>query len=910
MNKEIEIKWLKDKSNHKPGDLIKTSEEMAKHLVEKGDAKYVKEQKEWKEEHFGRFLGKDEIVIEDVSEEDILMIAGKMEKAEYSLEYWKAPRQIKGGHLHIKNIKLPEDTTIVQSNKYKELIIKKYVNENLWEKIDWTFYNKREESEPHRIATEDKEHYKGYGIKTLIKTWGNKKENPLEEKIWDKAIEECAKEKFPEQDVENWNSFIGKVVPNWIEGKRQELSLSVGGYLRKDKRLGIEKVKSIITEICKKAKDDEIPMRLKGVDETFRKDEKDIKGYSGLPFLEKEKLDYKKPIIEHPKTGKLVSKFAKQTSSILKDKNTLFYRPNLRSIVEIGKIKDEETDEETYLGFVSVTPNRFITLLENYCVPGVYVYNPKIKQMEFHEKSITPGISQTLLASQVLQENLPIISRIFTIPIPILYNNKITFPKKGYDKRFNSWMNYNVPELSHPDMKLKEAKEIINNLLKEFCFKTTQDLDTAIAALITPGLRGLFKEFNTRTPVFFYLGNRERVGKDYLAGITGIIYEGQASEETPISSGERSGNNNEELRKKLTAAIKSGKKRLHFSNNKGYLNNAVFEGAITTETYSDRLLGTNETIEAPNELDFSLSGNVGITYTPDFANRCKFINLFLDIEDANSRVFENPTLHLWVKENRSLIFSAIYSLVKNWIDKGMKPGKISFASFPEWARVCGGIMEAAGYSNPCIPNEENIGTGDNETQEMKQLFELCYERYSNQWIIRDEIKSLILKENKDLLGYYDFDKRSDQTKFGLKIIKYVGRIFSNIKLIVEDDKIRGSRQKYKFTKNDIEIEKQQSQRELNDGLGNLGNLGNQCNLHTKPFQGVSKGVLKGTHKLPTLPNEIKIKSLISTAIVVLKDGEPFNLTLEQDKIYKKNDFGDNSEQIIGILKEDGKVIEV
>jgi len=35
----------------------------------------------------------------------------------------------------------------------------------------------------------------------------------------------------------------------------------------------------------------------------------------------------------------------------------------------------------------------------------------------------------------------------------------------------------------------------------------------------------------------------------------------------------------------------SGRKRLHFSNNKGYINNAVFEGVITSETYSDRVLG-------------------------------------------------------------------------------------------------------------------------------------------------------------------------------------------------------------------------------------------------------------------------------------------------------------------------------
>jgi hypothetical protein len=50
---------------------------------------------------------------------------------------------------------------------------------------------------------------------------------------------------------------------------------------------------------------------------------------------------------------------------------------------------------------------------------------------------------------------------------------------------------------------------------KEFCFKDEQDKINAIAGLLTPYLRGLFKNFNTRTPLFFYMANRERAGKDY-----------------------------------------------------------------------------------------------------------------------------------------------------------------------------------------------------------------------------------------------------------------------------------------------------------------------------------------------------------------------------------------------------------
>jgi len=94
----------------------------------------------------------------------------------------------------------------------------------------------------------------------------------------------------------------------------------------------------------------------------------------------------------------------------------------------------------------------------------------------------------------------------------------------------------------------------------------------------------------------------------------------------------------------------SGRRRLHFSNNKGHLNNSVFESIITAMKFSDRLLGKNEIVTLDNELNFSFSGNLGITLTPDLSNRTVFINLFLDIEDANKRKFKNPNLHGWVLE--------------------------------------------------------------------------------------------------------------------------------------------------------------------------------------------------------------------------------------------------------------------
>lgn len=550
-----------------------------------------------------------------------------------------------------------------------------------------------------------------------------------------------------------------------------------------------------------------------------------------------------------PAKGKLISEFASEVANIMKEKRKLFYRINTRDIVEIGMIKLQKDGSEMYYGFRIVTPPRFITVCEQF-------FEPVTQKIDFGsnifllKKSMGSELANILLASEKLQHSLPQVIRIFTVPLPILYNNELTFPKKGYDARFSSWCPHDSPEINNEKMTLEEAKEIIEKIFKGFCFKTNEDKDMAIAALLTPFLRGLYPSFSTRTPVFFYEANRERAGKDYCAGIVGILYENYAIQDPPISTSENAKTNNtDELRKRILAALISGRKRIHFSNNKGFINNAVFEAVTTAETYSDRILGKSETITFDNELDFSLSGNTGVGYTADFANRCRFIKLFLDIEDANSRIFEISDLHKWVKEHRSDILSALWTLIRNWFEKGKVPGKVPFTSFPEWASICGGIMESAGYTNPCTADlDVSLIGGDNESSDMKALFALCYLKHPDEGIKKSEVARLVTEEG-DIFGYLDLvNSKSNQTKFGLLLTKYIGREFGGIRLIVRDNSKRASRQEYIFTKEELKNIQQTKLKENESEVVTLVTLATFITLKTKN----EKSILEG-ETLPTLP---------------------------------------------------------
>lgn len=533
--------------------------------------------------------------------------------------------------------------------------------------------------------------------------------------------------------------------------------------------------------------------------------------------------------IQLPNDGKLVSQFASELARVLRRENIFFYRAESKEIVEIGKIKHPNGCVE-YSGFIPVDANRFVTIIERYFRPWAKVYT-KIGSMDV-TKSMSQTVANTVMVSDNFRDTMPLITKIFTVPMPILYNNTLTFPSRGYDKRFGSFLAHNAPEISNQHLPLEEAKKIIEFIYSGFCYQSEQDKINDIASLLTPFVRGLYVRSTCRTPLFVRKANRERAGKDYDEGVRSILYEGVALEEPPIANNEHSASgHNDELRKKIMSTLLAGRKKIHFSNNKGLINNAVFESILTAEHFSDRKLGSNTTLSFPNELEFSISGNIGMGMTPDLINRSRVINLFLDVEDANSRTFPTADLHGWVLANRSLILSALFAMVREWVNKGMICGSVPFTSYPEWARVVGGIMECCGYGSPCNPDKELLGiAADSETSDMKSLFELCYFKKPDTWMTKKEIHDLIINSDENLFPYIDWDKKADQTKFALKFNRFVGRVLSDIRLVVKDRNARPARWEFMFCK---EVSTYSCSRitepilvENEQKIGNLGNLGN------------------------------------------------------------------------------------
>jgi hypothetical protein len=494
-----------------------------------------------------------------------------------------------------------------------------------------------------------------------------------------------------------------------------------------------------------------------------------------------------RPMQKLPCKNYTIEQFSADIAQYFKGDEKVFFKPDEDNIVEIKKFEDKLLKREI-IGFRVVDTKRLLNIIEKKVNTYIIEYVKK-EEVEVRQSPSKLHI-ELLSANEDFVGALYPIKRFLSYPIPFIDSTgELIIPRhqpgKGYyDDRFQAYFTSECPELKL--MSVSEAKFLLNDMLSEFCFRDEQDRIMALGYIITPMCRGLYRKPTSRTPIFIIQANRERAGKDFLAGIRGILYEGQAIDDTPIVTGEKSESNNEELRKKLTSALKIGRRLFHSSNNRGFLNNATLEQFSTSEVWRDRELGRNTQLELSNEVDISLSANVGLTYTPDLHHRSRPINLFYSEENPNERAFKRTDLHGYVLSNRALLLSAIYTLINVWVTAGKPSSKTLFTSFPEWARVVGGIMQLNEMGDPCINIDDvNIG-GDKETQSMKEfcgfmgLYQLNDVEQPQGYTI-SKLRSIVTEaqSREDIEGFshWDLSARPDQVKFGNLIRRFVGREF-------------------------------------------------------------------------------------------------------------------------------------
>jgi hypothetical protein len=346
----------------------------------------------------------------------------------------------------------------------------------------------------------------------------------------------------------------------------------------------------------------------------------------------------------------------------------------------------------------------------------------------------------------------------------IRQDGKIELLPPGYDPASQTMT---VPHVEYPDdMPFNDALAVMRDLFSEFAFADTgRSLAVAVAALVGLYAAQLVCKDSLR-PVFLYTKNGEGAGASTAVACATVPVVGNLTRRVKP-------NDDAEMRKLLTSALRAGDRIIMFDNVKTTIGGAALEAFTSAPRWRDRLLGSNTSLTLDNNATVFVTAN-GAVLTPDMRRRSLICELHLAEERAEDRVYKRPLNDAVIKSMRPRLLAACWALVRHWDEMGRPQPSRSHSAFPEWARAIGGVVEDAGFGCPLDTPDAAI-VADEDGDAMRQLVTIMTPEYK---YTAAELYAMCRRQQifTTLVGLRDGDMgRSELSMMGYLLARYHNR---------------------------------------------------------------------------------------------------------------------------------------
>ena len=343
-------------------------------------------------------------------------------------------------------------------------------------------------------------------------------------------------------------------------------------------------------------------------------------------------------------------------------------------------------------------------------------------------------VAATILA-RAGEWSFPAITGIITTPT--MRPDGTILSKEGYDEttRLLLVAPPKMPPLAESPSKddALKALALLKGLLVEFPFGGDVDRAVALSAMITPVVRGAFAVapmHSTKAPV---AGS----GKSYLFDVVAAICTGQRM---PVMA---AGASEEELEKRLGAALLTGQPLICIDNVNGELKGDALCQAIERSLVEIRILGKSERvrIEARGTSLFSTGNNV--TIVGDLCRRVITAVLDALMEAPETREFKTNPFEM-VLANRGAYIAAALTICRAYVLAG-KPGRATrLASFEGWSDIVRSALIWLGEAD-VVASIAVAQSNDPERTELSELLSAWIEAfgigYRNRCTLAEVIKA-------------------------------------------------------------------------------------------------------------------------------------------------------------------------
>lgn len=379
---------------------------------------------------------------------------------------------------------------------------------------------------------------------------------------------------------------------------------------------------------------------------------------------------------------------------------------------------------------------------------------------------------------------LPIVERMTHAPYFAPDGRLITTP--GYDEASRTILFLDgelqlqaVPENPSTEDIAAARSLILDELYADFPFVSEADCANAVALALLPYARQMIAG---PTPNHLLEAPSAGSGKGLLADAATRPAIGL---HVGVITGAR---DDDEWRKRISAKLREAAPVILMDNITRVLDSGSLASAITADIWTDRVLGTNETMKVPVRCVWITTAN-NPTMTTEIARRT--IRIRLDPKQDRPwqrKGFRHPNLIAWVDEHRAELIHAALVLIQAWIAAEKPAGKVTLGSFERWATVMGGILDIADVGGFLTNLDEFYEAADLEGAIWRQLVAVWWDEHKDAAVFAKDLYPLTEKVEGFDLG--KGGERAQQTSFGMQLAKQRDRVIGEYRIVFAGEKQR------------------------------------------------------------------------------------------------------------------------
>lgn len=348
----------------------------------------------------------------------------------------------------------------------------------------------------------------------------------------------------------------------------------------------------------------------------------------------------------------------------------------------------------------------------------------------------------------------------------------------GYDAETGILASFDPDAFALPEPTEANARAALaelKGLLFEFHFNTDTDQAATLCAMLT----GTVRSSLPMAPAFSISASSPGSGKSYLASLICPF----AGPGDPLNMSYPM-NNEEATKLCLSVGFTQPAALLFDDMPTDWLAHGALNRMLTSETMSERVLGTNKVATVPSDALVIGTGN-NIRPLKDMARRVVSIYLLPKKSITELQYTTRPAET--VKANRSHYVGLALTIIRAWIAAGSPRCDVAeIASFGDWSDICRQSLMWLGEPDPASSLIQQINH-DPDLDDLGALLEIWYAQFGNAPTTVRKILQVAEKNVavKDVLEDLPFTDKGyvNRSRFGRYLSKNANRIVHGLQLM-------------------------------------------------------------------------------------------------------------------------------